>query len=194
MAGLSNHFRAILTAAIAQALLAGGAGWAIAEELAAGDTNGPVMIGELTRQEIEAALPDWVEEEIAARPDVDSAEALMGALPGSEVTVLLGTWCSDSRRELARLWRAMDEVGALDPDQVRYIGVGRDLEQPARWVAGQDLQLVPTFVVQRHGEEVGRIVESSPNGIEVDLLALLTGETSGVITANAEYESNGGDR
>ena len=150
------------------------------------------MIGELTRQEIEIALPDWVEEEISARPDIDSAEALMGSLPGAEVIVLLGTWCADSRRELARLWRAMDEAGALDPDQVRYIGVDRDLEQPDQWVAGRDLQLVPTFVVQRHGEELGRIVESSPNGIEIDLLALLTGEKSGVITDSVELESRGG--
>lgn len=163
-------------------------GGVVAKDLGDSETDGPVMVGEMTRQEIEAALPDWVEEEILARPDIGSAESLVSALTGAEVTVLLGTWCSDSRRELARLWRALDEAGAMDPDQLRYIGVDRELKEPSQWVAGSDLQLVPTFVVRRRDREVGRIVESSPHGIEIDLLALLRGEVSGVVTASDELE------
>lgn len=187
MAGSSTKLRRICAVAIL-ALLGVGGGRVVAGDSGDSEADGPVMVGEMTRQEIEAALPDWVEEEILARPDIESAEALLGALPGAEVIVLLGTWCSDSRRELARLWRALDEVGGLDPDQLRYIGVDRDMTEPRQWVAGSDLQLVPTFIVRRREQELGRIVESSPHGIEIDLLALLRGEASGVITASDELE------
>ncbi len=98
----------------------------------------------------------------------------------------LGTWCSDSGRELPRLWRALDEFGVLDPPEIRYIGVDRDKSEPAEWLAGVDLELVPTFVVRRDGRELGRIVESAPNGIERDLLDLLQGTKSGLITGNRD--------
>ncbi len=49
-----------------------------------------------------------------------------------------------------------------------------------------EILYVPTFIVSRNGQEVGRIVESSPNGIEKDLLALLTGRSRGLITSRAD--------
>lgn len=188
MAGFSNHLRRILAAAMPLAVLGVSGGGLAAGDVDDSETDGPVMIGEMTRQEIEAALPDWVEEQVLSRPDTESASSLADALQGAEVMVLLGTWCSDSRRELARLWRALDEVGALDPDQLRYIGVDREMQEPSEWVTGSDLRLVPTFIVRRREQELGRIVESSPQGIEIDLLALLRGELSGVISASDELE------
>lgn len=151
----------------------------------------PILLGLLNREEIEAAMPDWVMAEVEANPDTAAAGAMVAALDGAEVTVFFGSWCSDSARELARLWRALDELGALSPDEIRYIGVDRDKSEPAGWVEGRDLRLVPTFVVSRQGEEVGRIVESSPNGIEQDLLALLRGDATGLITNSEDLEPEG---
>lgn len=145
----------------------------------------PELIGELTREEIELILPDWVDAERAAEPDVAAAARLPDAMPGAAVTVFLGTWCSDSRRELARLWRALDDAGA-ELTGLFYIGVDRGKEQPGEWLEGIGLEYVPTIVVRREGQEVGRIVEESPGGIERDLLALLLGESTGLLTANPE--------
>ena len=144
----------------------------------------PVLIGDVSREQVEAAVPDWVEAEVAAEIDAEAARALAAVEPGGEVTVFFGTWCSDSKRELARLWRAFDEVGGEVPFAVHWIGVDRDKKEPADRVAGADLRYVPTFVVARDGREVGRIVETSPHGIENDLLALLTGKASGVLSAS----------
>ena len=147
----------------------------------------PVLLGEVTREEIEAAVPSWVSAEVEAEPDPQAARALTEVEPGARVTVYLGTWCADSRRELARLWRAFDEIGVLDPAELpfelEYVGVGRGKDEPADRLAGVGLRYVPTFVVARGGREVGRMVEVSPHGIEHDLLALLRGEAEGVVTA-----------
>ncbi len=151
----------------------------------------PILLGLLAREEVEAAMPDWVLAEVEATPDIDTAGVMAAALSGTEVTVYFGTWCSDSGRELSRLWRALDEVGVLNPAEIRYIGVDREMAEPVAYVTGQDLKLVPTFVVSRGGEEVGRIVESSPNGIERDLLALLHGDKTGLITGNEILEAEG---
>jgi thiol-disulfide isomerase/thioredoxin len=142
-----------------------------------------VLVGRVTRDQVEAAVPNWVRAEIEAEVDPAAAAALAHVPPGAEVTVYLGTWCSDSRRELSHLWRALDEVGGMVDFRLDYIAVDRDKKQPAELVEGSGLHYVPTFIVRRDGEEVGRIVEEAPDGIVADLTSLLEGKTTGVISA-----------
>ena len=147
----------------------------------------PELVGSLSRAEIEAAVPDWIDAQIEARPDRDQAVEMAAAGSAeSRVTVYLGTWCSDSRRELSRFWRAVDEAGGEVVFELAYVGVNRDKDQPADRLDGLGLEYVPTFVVEVAGAETGRIVEESPNGIEYDLAALLRGEVAGLVTAKEE--------
>lgn len=163
---------------------------AAAEEKAGEEKPPPSLVGPVTRGEVEAAEPAWVAAQIEAAPDADAARALTEVEAGAEVVVYLGTWCSDSRRELSRLWRAFDEAGVGYgtelPFALEYVAVDRDKEEPGGRTAGVGLEYVPTFVVRRGGEEVGRMVEVSPNGIEHDLLALLTGAVHGVVSARQD--------
>jgi hypothetical protein len=153
------------------------------------------LTGPVTRLELEAHAPGWVTEEVEATPDLAAARALTAVAPGAEVVVFLGTWCSDSERELARFWKALDVAGvAMEeelPFRVEYVALDRQREEPGGRSAGQDIRFVPTFVVRRGGEEVGRIVETSPHGIENDLLALLTGEAYGVLSAREDLRGAG---
>lgn len=142
----------------------------------------PVLTGRVSREELEEAMPSWMAAMVEAEIDEEAAVALASVPPGAEVTVVLGTWCSDSRREVPRFWRALDQVGGLVPFEVTYLAVDREKEEPAELLAGLDLAYVPTFIVRRGGEEAGRIVESAPGGVEADLLALLSGQASGVLT------------
>jgi len=148
----------------------------------------PVLTGRVTRDQVEGAVPDWVQAEIAAEVDAAAAQSLTTADPGARVTVYLGTWCSDSKRELSHFWRALDEVGGLVPFELDYIAVDRDKQEPVEWVEGSGLAYVPTFIVHRDGAEVGRIVEEAPHGIVQDLASLLTGEASGVVSARDDLE------
>jgi len=142
----------------------------------------PVLTGRVTREELEAAMPSWMGAMVEAEIDREAAVALASVPAGAEVTVVLGTWCSDSAREVPRLWRALDEVGGLVPFEIEYLAVDREKEEPADLLAGLEIEYVPTVIVRRDGREVGRIVESAPSGIERDLLALLTGGASGVLS------------
>jgi thiol-disulfide isomerase/thioredoxin len=147
-----------------------------------------VLVGETTREAIEAA-PEWMAAEAESQPDPEACKALAAVPPGAEVTVFLGTWCGDSRRELPRFWKALD-MAATVPFAVHYIGVDRQKEEPSAPVINNDIRYVPTFIVYREGREVGRIVEESPHGIEKDLLALLTGEAQGLITTRTDLMSS----
>lgn len=162
-------------------------GAAIGEEPKGGEAkkeekDEPVLMGPLDREQIEAAVPDWVQAEVEAQPDPAAAQALAAVEPGAEVAVFLGTWCSDSRREVPRLWKALDATGGMATFAIRYIGVDREKKEPAAAIAASDIRFLPTFIVQRDGRETGRIVETSPHGVEQDLLDLLTGKARGVLT------------
>lgn len=147
-----------------------------------GEEEAPVLTGVVTREAIEEAEPSWASSSAGAEIDEQAAAALAGVEPGARVTVFLGTWCSDSRREVPRFWRALDQALGMAPIEIEYVAVDREKEEPADRLEAAEVRYVPTFVVRREGEEVGRVVESSPHGIEVALLALLTGEASGVLT------------
>ncbi|HKI01493.1 MAG TPA: hypothetical protein VKK31_05895 [Thermoanaerobaculia bacterium] len=144
------------------------------------------LVGPVTRETVEAAVPDWVQAEVESQPDAEAAHALASVAPGAEVTVLLGTWCSDSRREVSRLWKALDETGGAVPFEVHYVGVDGAKREPAESVAANGVLYLPTFIVRRGGREVGRIVETAPHGIEKDLLALLTGEARGILATRED--------
>lgn len=145
-----------------------------------------MIVGETTRERIEEAHPEWVAAEAESTPDPEACKALASVPPGAEVTIFLGTWCGDSRREVPRLWKALDQAGADVPFAIHYIGVDRQKKEPVAPVTNNDIRYVPTFIVHREGREVGRIVEESPHGIEKDLLALLTGQARGLITTRTD--------
>jgi thiol-disulfide isomerase/thioredoxin len=148
------------------------------------------VIGPTTREQIESAVPDWVQAEVEAQPAAETARALAAVSPGAEVTVFLGTWCSDSRREVPRFWKALAEAGFEVPFEVHYVGVDRGKKEPAGELAANDVRYLPTFIVRRDGRETGRIVETSPNGVERDLLDLLTGKARGVLATREDMTSN----
>jgi thiol-disulfide isomerase/thioredoxin len=146
----------------------------------------PVLLGAITREQVEAAVPDWVQAEVESAPDPAAVQALAAVPPGAEVVVYMGSWCGDSRREVSRLWRTLDAAGGSLPCTISYIGVDRTKKEPAALVAGSGVRYVPTFIVKRDGREVGRIVESSPHGVEQDLLALLSGSAHGLVTSRPD--------
>ena len=83
------------------------------------------VLGETTPEELLSTLPGWVDELVRSQPDQEAAERLIRMAPGVEVEVFFGSWCSDSRRELTRLWRALELVGGESGFPVSYIGVDR---------------------------------------------------------------------
>lgn len=167
--------------------------------------EGRVLVGSVSRQQVEAAVPEWMLTEVEAKPDARAVAALAAlatsapgtpGAPGAEVTVFLGTWCSDSRREVSRLWRVLDDLGGAGgepPFTLHYVAVDEAKQQPASSISEAGVKYVPTFIVRRQGRELGRIIERSPHGIEIDLLALLDGSTHGVVSASPKVAPEGGN-
>lgn len=152
-------------------------------------TTGGDIVGTTTREAIEAELPAWREAIASTTFERGTAEELATVPPGAEILVVLGTWCGDSRREISRLFRALEHAETLGPlpFSIRYVAVDRSKHAPE---VGPELGLVrvPTIVVTRDGAEVGRIVESAPRGVERELVELLAGRSEGVISLRTDLQ------
>ncbi len=141
------------------------------------------LVGTVTRAEVEKKIDGWKQATEKAEPNPETAAKLMKVPAGAQVDVYFGTWCGDSRREVARLWKALE--AGTPPFAVHYTAEPRDKTR-RKYPDGVTVSQLPTFIVKRNGKEVGRIVETAPNGIEADLVSLLAGERTGVISARTD--------
>jgi thiol-disulfide isomerase/thioredoxin len=91
---------------------------------------------------------------------------------GFDFVVVLGTWCSDSKREVPRFLKIAD-LAAIPPGRVTFYGVDRTKQSADGVTEKYHIERVPTFIVLKDGKEVGRIVEAPANTLEEDMLVIL---------------------
>ena len=108
--------------------------------------------------------------------DVEALESIQ--LPDS-ITIFMGTWCGDSKREVPRFIKIL-ETADFDLKKLKIIclntGFQNYKQAPEREEAGQDIHRVPTFIFHSESqEEIGRIVEEPIVSLEKDLEEVLAG-------------------
>jgi thiol-disulfide isomerase/thioredoxin len=90
----------------------------------------------------------------------------------AEFIVFLGTWCSDSKKEVPRFLKVVDRCG-VPAERVKLYGLDRSKKSPDGLAETYGITKVPTFIVLKHGREVGRITELPQTTLEADLLTIL---------------------
>ena len=88
------------------------------------------------------------------------------------IKIVMGSWCSDSQREVPRFYRIMDDAGIPD-EKVELISVNRDKVVPGMDISALKIERVPTFIVYDGIKELGRIIETPAETLEEDLLRIL---------------------
>lgn len=106
------------------------------------------------------------------KPDNETVEQIYNLLDGIKVTIIMGTWCSDSREQVPRFMKIFDVPGQTFPEPV-IICVDRGKKAGDVSLLGMDILKVPTFIIYHYGMELGRIVETPNTTMEKDLLAVL---------------------
>lgn len=86
-----------------------------------------------------------------------------------EVTVVMGTWCSDSRREVPRLLKILSNLD-FPLTKLTIINVDRKKDDHAGKVKNLEIEKVPTIIVTKDGYEMGRIIETPKESLEKDLV------------------------
>ena len=95
-----------------------------------------------------------------------------------EVTfkIFIGSWCSDSQREVPRLYKIYDFLD-IDENKLQFIALDnhpdRYKQSPQQEEEGWNIEYVPTIIILKNGSEIGRIVESPMVSLEEDIKAIL---------------------
>lgn len=84
----------------------------------------------------------------------------------------MGTWCSDSREQIPAFYKILDELN-YPSDKVTLICVDRKKKGLSNEADGLNIELVPTIIFYRNGEEIGRIIETPQESLEKDLLGII---------------------
>lgn len=92
------------------------------------------------------------------------------------IEVFVGTWCSDSQRELPRFYKILENVKFPIESRLNIYGVNRQKKSFYGEEIGKDITHVPTIIVYKKGKEIGRIVESPVSGyLEEDFEKIVNG-------------------
>ena len=138
--------------------------------------GGKILVGPLTMEQV-IDLPDWFGADFMQYMPVQAyIEQICPAMTGVDIVCVLGTWCSDSKRELPRLIRILQFCRA-DPSRLKLIGVDRSKTSPGGESSPYAIERVPTFIFLKNAEEIGRIVESPVGTLEKNVLEILRPET-----------------
>ena len=92
-----------------------------------------------------------------------------------EVKVVMGTWCSDSRREVPRLIKILTHLD-FPLNKLTIINVDRHKDDGRGLVKDLDIEKIPTIIVYKDGFEMGRIIETPNESLEKDLVKFVNSE------------------
>ncbi len=134
----------------------------------------PMLLGYCNRDAFQDTSFSWWFNSVYDMYSVDSttADSLSGKLDNVKVTIVMGTWCSDSRREVPKFFKILDYL-KLSPDKITIITVGRDRKGRGSETDDLKIELVPTMIFYKNNSEIGRIVESPKVSLEKDMLKIL---------------------
>jgi len=131
-----------------------------------------ILVGPISMQDL-LDLPGWLSEDfLTYQPNREYMEGIPQHMHDIEIICVLGTWCSDSKREVPRMLRIL-QMGNIEPEKMRLIGVDRQKNSPDGANVTYNIERVPTFIFLRDGVEIGRIVEEALASLEKDMLGII---------------------
>ncbi len=138
------------------------------------ESEKPMLIGYCTREAFnDTSFSEWWNEEYNMyEVDVNTVNEIKKNFEDVKIKLVAGTWCSDSRREVPRFYKILDEIG-YPSDDVSLIYVNRDKVGLANEVDGLEINFVPTIIFYGNGKELGRIVEMPYESLEKDMLEMV---------------------
>ena len=137
-----------------------------------------ILIGPFQRKDLEKEpYKEWFTSNYESyTPSSEEMKMITENINDYKITVFMGTWCSDSKREVPRLFKMLDESG-YDSADLKLIAVDESKETPSGIEKEYDVEYVPTIIFEKNGKEVNRFVEY-PQGesLEHDLSKIVTGK------------------
>jgi hypothetical protein len=107
----------------------------------------------------------WYGQNLAGyKPNEATMNALKQKSTELQLIVFGGTWCSDTKYILPKLF-AITDAAAFSQDRITLIGVDRNKKTISHLSEALGVINVPTIIVMKEGKELGRVVEYGKTGV-----------------------------
>ncbi len=104
---------------------------------------------------------------------------LKDSIKNFKIKVFLGTWCGDSKREVPRFYKIIDQA-KFPKSQLEVVAVNKTedayKQSPNHEEKGLNIHRVPTFIFYKNGKEINRIVEYPKETLEIDISKIVSNE------------------
>lgn len=135
----------------------------------------PGLTGEISEERLLETVPVWRSLMNDYKPAPEAVSALKAVDADASLTVVLGSWCPDSKNYVPKLLKALHAAGNQKL-RVNLIGIDSQFHDPMATIQQRRVINVPTLIVERGGREIGRVVETpASEAMEKDLVAILNG-------------------
>ena len=131
-----------------------------------------IMTGWLTPKQISNQINAYQSGKNQYQPNEESIKKLKSVTADLQIIVFLGTWCSDSEREVPRFLNVM-ELTNNSHITFRLFGLDHTKRDPDGFAEKYQIEFVPTFIVLHNNEEIGRIVETPTVSLQQDLIEII---------------------
>ena len=89
-----------------------------------------------------------------------------------KIIIFMGTWCHDSKREIPRLIKILDNL-KFDQSNVEIIGLTKEKKGYFNDYSRYKITNTPTIIFYKNKKEVGRIIEKPKETLESNMLSIL---------------------
>ncbi len=143
------------------------------------DTRGnPMLLGAHAKADLQQPpYKEWFDKNYSDYSvDVTTIALMQLLVKHKQFEIFMGTWCGDSKREVPRMYKILENAG-VQPSQIKLILVDNHdsayKQSPGHEEQGKQIHRVPDLLVYDGKKEMNRIVESPVVSLEKDLLAIL---------------------
>lgn len=110
-------------------------------------------------------------------PRKKSVEYLAENIKDYQLLVFLGTWCSDSKDLVPKLYKVLDRAN-ISYENIMLVGMDRakttTTTTAMELVNKYKISLLPTIIlIDQNGKEAGRIIEGANRSVEQDLAGII---------------------
>lgn len=133
------------------------------------------LVGEFSRKDLEQKpFSRWFKRGYKKyKPKKKALKIIKENISDYEIVYLMGAWCIDSRREIPKLYRLLDEAG-YDTSKISSFAVDGYKETPGELENELEVKRVPTIIFYKNGKEVNRFVEFPVESLEEDIAAIVS--------------------
>lgn len=135
-------------------------------EITKDGSGNKIIKGFITKNDLatDTAFAWYAQNQKGYEPEPRALQAFQSAKDSIFILAFGGTWCSDTKNLLPKFFVLTDAAG-FSPDHITLLGVDRSKKTVHHLAEAFKIINVPTFIVLKNGQEVGRVVEYGKYGM-----------------------------